>query len=104
MIQIPVDAKVKCTDGHAGRSSHVIVDPVKKTISHVVVATEESFASRHWLVPVDHITESTSELIRLDCTLEELSAMVEFSEQHYVESEEPEPGEMAYPTYAYMAP
>ena len=104
MIQVPVDAKVECTDGHAGRSSHVIIDPVKETITHVVVTTEESFASRQWLVPVDRISESTSELIRLDCTLEELSEMDEFSEQHFVETEDPEPGDMAFPTYAYMEP
>jgi sporulation protein YlmC with PRC-barrel domain len=104
VIQVPVDAKVECTDGHAGRSSHTIIDPVRKTVTHVVVTTEESFASRQWLVPIDHIIESTSELIRLDCTLEELSEMDEFSQHHYVEAEEAEPGEMAYPTYAYMSP
>jgi uncharacterized membrane protein/sporulation protein YlmC with PRC-barrel domain len=104
VIQVPVDAKVECTDGHAGRSSHTIIDPINKTITHVVVTTEESFASRQWLVPINRVAESTSALIRLDCTLEELSTMDEFSEQHYVKSEDPEPGEMAYPTYAYMTP
>ena len=28
MIDIPLDAKVECTDGYASQSSHVIINPI----------------------------------------------------------------------------
>ena len=30
MIDIPLDAKVECTDGYAGQSSHVIINPIQR--------------------------------------------------------------------------
>ena len=38
---IPVGAKVECTDGHAGFVSTVIVDPVRREVTHLVVQTSK---------------------------------------------------------------
>ena len=34
---IPMDAKVQCTDGKCGKSTFVIVNPVKQAVTHFVV-------------------------------------------------------------------
>ncbi len=36
-INIPLNVDVYCSDGMCGRSSQVIVDPVNKQVTHLVV-------------------------------------------------------------------
>jgi len=102
MIEVPIDVKVKCTDGRAGTSTHVIINPTTKTITHYVVSDNEPVVAHSYLVPVESISETRHDLIRLHCTIEELSRMEQFTEVHYIANPEPEPG---YPADAvYLAP
>jgi hypothetical protein len=36
-MEIPIDAKVQCSDGPAGRSTLVIINPTTKKVTNVVV-------------------------------------------------------------------
>jgi uncharacterized membrane protein len=102
MIEIPVDAKVECTDGHAGRSSHIIIDPVRKTVTHFVVIDDDPVVPHSWLVPIDQVSASGHESIHLACTLEELAAMERFVDLEFIKSDSPEAG---YPADAlYLSP
>ena len=92
-MDIPLKAKVECTDGSCGQSTTVIVDPVKRELTHLVVRGPHM---REVLVPVSQIENTSQGQIRLKCTKQELSEMPSFVETHYVESDEPIP---EYPGY-----
>lgn len=83
MIDIPVNAKVECTDGHGGRSVCVIIDSATQRVTHFVVQERKAHSTER-LVPVDRVAETTSNLIRLNCTRDELSAMQPFIATRYV--------------------
>jgi hypothetical protein len=76
-MDIPINAKVSCTDGPCGHSTHVVLMPTTEKITHLVV-DNDVFPETEFLVSVAHIAESTPELIRLDCTKDELAKMPVF--------------------------
>jgi hypothetical protein len=82
-MDIPIDAKVSCTDGPCGHSTHVVLMPTNEKITHLVV-DNELFPAIEFLVSVDHIAVSTPESIRLDCTLEEFSKMPVFDKAAFL--------------------
>ena len=82
MSEIPLRAKVECTDGPGGESTTLIVDPVKLTVTHVVVREDEP-AHAERIVPADRVVESTADSIRLNCTVEELHKMRKFLQVEY---------------------
>ena len=59
-MDISINAKVSCTDGPGGQSTHVILMPTTEKITHVVVS-DELFPEIEYLVSVDHIAEGTPE-------------------------------------------
>lgn len=97
-MEVPINADVECSDGRAGISSHVIIDPTARKITHLVVNDQEPVASRNWLVSMEYVAETSHDMIRLSCTKEELAAMEPFEELHYVNVSHDEAG---YPADAY---
>jgi uncharacterized membrane protein len=75
--EISIRAEVECTDGPAGQSTNLIVDPKTLKVSHYAVKEKRSPHTER-LVPVEQVAESTPELLRLSCTIEELSALPAF--------------------------
>lgn len=100
MVDIPLNADVECVDGACGESVTVIVDPVARKVTHLVVEDRE-FVQR--LVPVDEVAETTSDSISLHCSRDELSKMEPFLERHYVKKEEPNP-DYYVDQYIYQLP
>ena len=47
-MDIPLDAEVLCTDGAGGRSTCLIINPVTKEITHLVVQTKTFFTMSIW--------------------------------------------------------
>jgi hypothetical protein len=82
-MEIPITAKVNCSDGPYGHITHVILMPTTEKITHLVV-NNELFPSSEFLVPIDLAIESMQELIRLNCTCDELSKMPIFDEMEFV--------------------
>ncbi len=102
MIEVPIDVQVECTNGRVGTLTHVIINPTTKTITHFVVSDNEQVVAHSYLVPVESISETRHDVIRLNVTIEELSQMDQFTEVHYIANPDPEPG---YPADAvYLAP
>ena len=54
-MQIPIDVEVQCTDGEAGRTAAIIVDPATRQVTHVVVKGKGTLLGE-FLVPVDRST------------------------------------------------
>ena len=47
-MDIPIDAKVRCTDGPCGQSSHVVLMPTNEKITHLVVDNGCSLKTNTW--------------------------------------------------------
>jgi sporulation protein YlmC with PRC-barrel domain len=90
MADIPIGAKVRCTDGKCGKSTHIIVNPVKKTVTHFVVKYKKLPENRDRLVPVEKIADIRESQIYLACTREELAGMRPFTTTRFVQIEEPD--------------
>ena len=65
-VQFTIGADASCTDGACGRVSRVVVDPVARVVTHLVVEPEHRQGLGR-LVPLG-LVEVTEGGIRLDCT------------------------------------
>jgi sporulation protein YlmC with PRC-barrel domain len=92
MMDIPVDAEVRCTDGPGGRSTYVVLNPVTRRVTHVVVR-EDSFLHLERLVPVEMVAESSPDQIHLTCSQQELHRLESFVDTEFL------PGEFPYAGY-----
>lgn len=97
MTNIPIEARVECTDGPCGRSVAVIIHPIRRQATHVVVEDKTG----QWLVPMEQVLETGSGSIRLGCSQAQLAEMDSFIETHYIESQQPvmPAAGMIYPEY-----
>jgi uncharacterized membrane protein len=86
--EIPLQAKVECTDGLGGESTTLIVDPAKLTVTHVVVREDKPEHTER-IVPADRVVETTADTIRLNCTVEEFRTMSPFLDVEYEQVEIP---------------
>jgi len=93
-MDIPVNAEVRCADGPAGHSTSVILNPITRQVTHIVVK-QKGFLHAERLVPVDAVTESTPHEIQLRCTLQELADMEAFVDVQFIPAD--------YPYMAYEA-
>jgi sporulation protein YlmC with PRC-barrel domain len=90
---IPLGKDVYCTNGLAGQSSHLILNPLNRRITHLVVR-KRRFAHSDHVVPMELVAETTGSLIRLSCSTHELTLLDPFTETHFVEVD---PLELDYP-------
>lgn len=82
-MDISANAEVYCTDGHFGRLTLTIVDPIQEKVTHLVIR-EKNFPHAQFLVPVDHILNSDTKTTHLNCSCQEVRLMDPFSEDQYV--------------------
>ena len=103
MKEIPLNARVNCSDGDCGEIVTLIVDPTTQVVTHIVVATMPKRHDTQRLVAVDLIVRTSRDLIELRCTEEELVAMVPFIQERYVQYAQPEYSDTAG-YYGYEMP
>lgn len=89
MTDIPINAKVECSDGPCGHSTYLIANPVERRITHFVVKDEMLPGSSDRLVPVDKVADTSGDLIQLNCSRAELAEMKPFTTMHYVKGVAP---------------
>jgi sporulation protein YlmC with PRC-barrel domain len=82
-MDIPVDAHVECADGPGGRSTHVILDPRRRTVTHLVVE-EKAWPHVARLVPLELVVRSDPHTIWLRCPRAELAALDNFLEAAFM--------------------
>jgi sporulation protein YlmC with PRC-barrel domain len=82
-MDIPVDVEVTCCDRNCGRSTYIVLNPVTKEITHLVVKQRE-FPHTQRLVPVSLMAESTPRVIRLRCDAPDLEDMDEFFDTQFI--------------------
>jgi hypothetical protein len=77
-----IGTEVTCSDGTCGDLSRVVIDPVARVLTHLVVEP------RHWqglgrLVPID-LVDATAAPIRLTCTAAEFGALEQAEETRFL--------------------
>jgi len=102
-----IGASASCTDGACGTVSRVVVDPVGRAVTHLVVEPSHRQGLGR-LVPLD-IVDATSGTIRLRCTLEEFERLDCAEETRFVPgtigSEDYDPEQViAWPYYGLGGP
>jgi sporulation protein YlmC with PRC-barrel domain len=86
-----IGADASCSDGVCGKVTCVVVDPVARTVTHLVIEPGHRY-DRGRLVPLDLVDATTGE-IRLRCTLEEFEELDPAEETQFL------PGTPGYPGY-----
>jgi hypothetical protein len=102
-MDVPLNAKVSCSDGPCGQSTYLVLKPTNEEITHVVVG-DDSFPGTEYLVPIDRIIESTPESIRLNCSHEELSKMPIFNQMEFIPSNSKDMHAISYMFWPFMTP
>ena len=98
-LLIHLGAEVSCVDGMFGLSTHVLVNPVTRKVSHLVVQ-ETTLQHPEYVVPVKYVVAGSADVILLQCTRDELRHMEPFVQTQYIY--EPMPDyDSAYPIGSY---
>jgi sporulation protein YlmC with PRC-barrel domain len=88
-MEIPLNAQVECTDGVCGRSAYVLINPVIDQVTYLVVK-EDASPNTEYIVPVDFVTETIADMIRLRCSKAELEKMDPFITTTFIKAKLPE--------------
>ena len=99
MLDIRMNASVTCTDGDAGHIQALVVNPVQKALTHIVVGKHESDQWSQHLVQINVVQEASPDQVQLTCTLAELADMEPFVEHRYIGPEDIDP---TIPDYVSM--
>lgn len=88
-MDIAANASVYCLDGYFGHSTYIILNPITKQITHLVVQ-EDAVASPERLVHIDLVANATPDQIDLICTRSELTLMEHFIRTEFIPSNLPD--------------
>jgi len=86
-MEIPLQAQVECTDGVCGLSVYVLINPLANEVTSLVV--RETSTNTEYIVPVDMISATIVDTIRLSCNKAELEQMKPFVKTDFIEEKMP---------------
>jgi sporulation protein YlmC with PRC-barrel domain len=89
--QFEIGSEVLCSEGACGEVRRVVVNPVAKALTHLVVDPRFGTGTGR-LVPVE-LVDSSGKEIHLNCTMAEFHALEEAEETHFVQGA---PGQWGY--------
>jgi sporulation protein YlmC with PRC-barrel domain len=85
MTNIPINAKVECTDGPLGKTTNVIVNPVTRKVTHIVVKDKGLPDNATRIVPFSKVAGATPAQISLNCSKADVAGMPPFIEAHVIQ-------------------
>jgi sporulation protein YlmC with PRC-barrel domain len=80
--EFSIGSEVACSDGVCGNLRRVVVDPVARALTHLVVEPRHRPGTGH-LVPIDLVTSTTGR-IQLRCTISEFEALEDAEETQFL--------------------
>ncbi len=86
-----IGAHVSCSDGACGKLNRVVLDPVARVLTHLVVQPRATI-ERARLVPLELVDSVFQGEIHLRCTLAEFHALEDAEETHFLTEGDPELG------------
>jgi sporulation protein YlmC with PRC-barrel domain len=84
--QFTIGAEACCTDGPCGEVIRVVVDPVARAVTHLVVEPKHRQGLGK-LVPLE-LVEVAAGVVRLSCSLEEFDKLEAAEETHFLQGSE----------------
>lgn len=81
--QFAIGAEVSCADGACGRLSRLVVDPVARVVTHLIVEPRHGHEPAR-LVPLDLVGSAAGE-IRVNCTSAEFDRLDPAEETRFIE-------------------
>ncbi|MGQ0695426.1 MAG: ubiquinol-cytochrome c reductase iron-sulfur subunit [Nitrospiraceae bacterium] len=87
MVQPKLKSKVRCTDREIGEVTKVVVDPLSREISHIVVSMNGSGERQ---VAIGHVQAVTENLVELRAPSSDIAALPPFKRDDYVTTHEVE--------------
>jgi sporulation protein YlmC with PRC-barrel domain len=88
-MEISLNVDVHCTDGHCGRSTHIILNPVTEKVSHLVVKSKRPSGLER-LVSVKLVANTAAEVILLNCSKEEFTKLESFNQPDFIFTDLPQ--------------
>ena len=88
-MEFPLDVEVHCSDGHCGRSTHIILNPVTEQVTHIVVKEKRPSAVER-LVSAKLVANTAAEVILLSCTREEFAKLESFNQPDFIYTDLPQ--------------
>ena len=82
-MDIPINAAVQCTDGSGGHLTHIVLNPVSRKVTDVVVR-EPWLLGGEVVVPVGFIVKSTPETVYLRLARRDLAGMQSFIRTQFI--------------------
>ena len=87
-MRLEVGKPIRCTDGPFGELADVVIDPLQKRVTHLVVQPSQGFGPTR-LVPVDLAAAGDGESeIALDCTADDVGRFPTVQESSYLRTGE----------------
>ncbi|MGH8997583.1 MAG: hypothetical protein ACRDYB_16410, partial [Acidimicrobiales bacterium] len=80
-----IGAQVYCEGGECGELLRVVVDPIKRAITHLVVEQRHSQEVGR-LVPIDLVETATEQELRLRCTRRKFETLEAAEETKFVQA------------------
>ena len=81
--QFTIGAEVSCTDGSCGKLSRVVIDPVARELTHLIIGPEHPPDAAR-LVPIE-LVDATAAGLQLRCTVAEFAALNPAEETQFIE-------------------
>jgi sporulation protein YlmC with PRC-barrel domain len=81
--QFTIGAEASCTDGPCGTLKRVVIDPVARELTHLIVGPEHPPDAAR-LVPID-LVDPTAAGLQLRCTVAEFAALNPAEETQFIE-------------------
>ena len=89
MQQPKLKSKVRCTDREVGEVTRIIMDPLSREVSHIVVGGD-GLGPAERQVPMGHVQRITDNLVELRASSADLSALPSFQRCDFVTTHEVE--------------
>lgn len=87
-INVSINAKVFCTDGECGHVNAVLINPLSKRVTHLIVR-ESGIFGQEKMIPLEAIKDSQPEKINLRIDEEKFHKMQDFLSIKYVSGDSP---------------
>jgi sporulation protein YlmC with PRC-barrel domain len=85
-MDVILNADVRCTDGEGGQAEALVLNPVSRVASHLVVEIK-GLGRQQVLLPLSVVAESSAKHIAANCTRADLAQMAPFLKMVRMESQ-----------------
>ena len=83
-MRLELGTRVRCTDDELGELADVVIDPLSRQITHVVVQSSHGKVGPSRLVPIDLVRKDLEREIALTCSVEEACRLETVQDFAYV--------------------